>query len=48
MHLQCLGQAQCLEIHSFINCLMLLVEGTLIHTIMRIMIMLMSSHMHTP
>lgn len=47
MHLQCLGQEQCLEIHFFINYHMLLVEGILTRMIMRVMIMLMSMRMHT-
>jgi len=47
MHLQCLGQEQCLEIHFFINCHMLLVEGILTHMIMRVTTMLMSMHTHT-
>lgn len=47
MHLRYLGLEQCLEIHSFINFPMLLVEGILIHMIMKIIVMLMSIHMHT-
>ncbi|CAD6341617.1 unnamed protein product [Miscanthus lutarioriparius] len=40
-------QEQCLEIHFFISCHMLLVEDIHISMIMRVMIMLMSMHMHT-
>uniref|UniRef100_A0A0E0AWE9 IAA-alanine resistance protein 1 n=1 Tax=Oryza glumipatula TaxID=40148 RepID=A0A0E0AWE9_9ORYZ len=38
---------RCLGIHFFINCHMPLVEGILIHMIIRIIIILMSIHMHT-